>query len=113
MSADADPLAQRTAADATGPIDVALVHLDRLGEAVQRDVPLGTMTTYRVGGRAALFVRITERGQLATVAEAVTASGLGSWSSDAAPICSSPTPGSPGSRSGSRISTTRSTSTSY
>jgi UDP-N-acetylmuramate dehydrogenase len=77
MSADADPLAQGTASDATDPIDVALVHLERLGEAVQRDVPLGTMTTYRVGGRAALFVRITERGQLATVAEAVTASGLG------------------------------------
>jgi UDP-N-acetylmuramate dehydrogenase len=77
MSADADPLARTVAADATSPIDLALVHLDRLGEAVQRDVALGTMTTYRVGGRAALFVRITERGQLAAVAEAVRASGLG------------------------------------
>jgi UDP-N-acetylmuramate dehydrogenase len=43
---------------------------------VQRDVDLGPMTTYRVGGPAALFVRITDRRQLATVAEAVRASGL-------------------------------------
>jgi UDP-N-acetylmuramate dehydrogenase len=76
MSVEADPPAPSTAAEATSRIDVALAHLERLGEAVQRDAPLGTLTTYRVGGRAAVFVRITDRGQLATVAEAATASGL-------------------------------------
>jgi UDP-N-acetylmuramate dehydrogenase len=76
MSADADAAAQTTATGATSPVDVALVHLDRLGGAVRRDVALGPMTTYRVGGRAAVFVRITERGQLGAVAEAATASGL-------------------------------------
>jgi UDP-N-acetylmuramate dehydrogenase len=82
MPAAADPRAQTPAADptsapdATSPVEVAVAHLAPLGGAVQRAVPLGSMTTYRVGGRAALFVRITERGQLGTVAEAATASGL-------------------------------------
>lgn len=61
------------AADA---IDIAWRHLGPLGDAVERDVALGPMTTYRVGGSAALFVRITERSQLAAVADAARASGL-------------------------------------
>jgi UDP-N-acetylmuramate dehydrogenase len=43
-----------------------------LGDLAQRDVPLGPMTTYRVGGSAALFVRVTHRSQLAAVAAAAT-----------------------------------------
>ena len=58
------------------PVDIALHHLVELRDAVQRDVALGPMTTYRVGGPAAVFVRITERGQLAAVADAARASGL-------------------------------------
>jgi UDP-N-acetylmuramate dehydrogenase len=61
------------AADA---IATALGRLAGLGDAVQCDVELGPMTTYRVGGRAALFVRITDHRQLAAVADAVQASGL-------------------------------------
>jgi UDP-N-acetylmuramate dehydrogenase len=79
MSADADARAQTAASapiDATGAVDVAFAHLERLGAAVQRQVALGPMTTYRVGGRAALFVRVTERSQLGAVAEAAAASGL-------------------------------------
>ncbi len=57
-------------------IETALRHLVELGDAVERDVALGPMTTYRVGGSAAVFVRITDRGQLAAVADAASASGL-------------------------------------
>jgi UDP-N-acetylmuramate dehydrogenase len=41
-----------------------------LGSLATRDVPLGPMTTYRVGGAAALFVRPRTVADLATVAEA-------------------------------------------
>lgn len=37
---------------------------DRLGSAARRDVPLGPLTTYRVGGRAAGFVEVTTEGEL-------------------------------------------------
>jgi UDP-N-acetylmuramate dehydrogenase len=47
-----------------------------LGPLAERDVPIGPMTTYRVGGAADLFVRLTERGQLPTVAAALRACGL-------------------------------------
>ncbi len=76
MSADADAPVESGVTDAVDAVEVALVHLGQLGEAVQRDVPLGSMTTYRVGGRAALFVSVSERRQLAAVAKAATASGL-------------------------------------
>ncbi|HSP27020.1 MAG TPA: UDP-N-acetylmuramate dehydrogenase [Ilumatobacteraceae bacterium] len=55
---------------------MALTRLAALGDAVRRNVPLGPMTTYRVGGCAALFVRITERSQLEVVADAAATSGL-------------------------------------
>ncbi len=64
MSVDADAVA------------VALTHLADLGDAVQRNVALGPMTTYRVGGPAAIFVRVTDRRQLTAVADAAHASGL-------------------------------------
>jgi UDP-N-acetylmuramate dehydrogenase len=57
-------------------VELALVHLADLGDDVRRDVALGPMTTYRVGGAAALFVHVTDRGQLTAVAEAASASGL-------------------------------------
>jgi UDP-N-acetylmuramate dehydrogenase len=47
-----------------------------LGALAERDVPLGPMTTYRVGGPAALFVRPSSVADLALVAEAIAASGL-------------------------------------
>ncbi len=57
-------------------VEVALAHLADLGDAVQCNVALGPMTTYRVGGPAAIFVRVTDRRQLAAVADAAHASGL-------------------------------------
>ncbi len=47
-----------------------------LGEVAQVDVPLGARTTYRVGGRAAILVEAGSVADLASVAEAVRASGL-------------------------------------
>ena len=47
-----------------------------LGPRAERDVALGPMTTYRVGGSAALFVRARDRSDLAAVAAARRASGL-------------------------------------
>ncbi len=86
MSADADPHVDPDVHPHVDPrairsglaaaVDVAAEHLGCLGDVAQRDVALGPMTTYRVGGPAALFVRITERGQLHAVADAATASGL-------------------------------------
>jgi UDP-N-acetylmuramate dehydrogenase len=61
---------------ADADIEVAVSRLADSGVTVQRDVPLGAMTTYRVGGAAALFVRITDRSQLPAVADAAQASGL-------------------------------------
>jgi UDP-N-acetylmuramate dehydrogenase len=54
-------------------VDVAA---ELLGSMAQRDVPYGSRTTYRVGGRAALGVEITGPEQLAEVARAVRASGV-------------------------------------
>jgi len=47
-----------------------------LGELAERDVPLAPMTTYRVGGAAALFVRPRTADDLAVVADAMRESGL-------------------------------------
>jgi UDP-N-acetylmuramate dehydrogenase len=49
---------------------------DALGALARRSVPIGPMTTYRVGGSAALFVRVTAVEQLHAVAEAQRVSGL-------------------------------------
>jgi UDP-N-acetylmuramate dehydrogenase len=47
-----------------------------LGALARRSVPIGPMTTYRVGGAAALFVTITDVEQLHAVADARRRSGL-------------------------------------
>ena len=47
-----------------------------LGGRGRRDVPLGPLTTYRVGGPAAVFVEAADESDLAAVAGAVQASGL-------------------------------------
>jgi UDP-N-acetylmuramate dehydrogenase len=52
------------------------VALDELGSIGQRDVPLGPMTTYRVGGVAAVFVKLRAPSDLERVAMAVQSSGL-------------------------------------
>jgi UDP-N-acetylmuramate dehydrogenase len=46
-----------------------------LGDAARRDVPLGPLTTYRVGGPAALLVDVHTEGDLARLVAAVGASG--------------------------------------
>jgi UDP-N-acetylmuramate dehydrogenase len=48
---------------------------DLLGDLARRDVPLGPLTTYRVGGSAALFVEASSDEHLGRVAAAVAASG--------------------------------------
>ena len=56
-----------------GALDVA-AHL--LGDRARRDVPLGPLTTYRVGGPAALLVAATSTDDLVAVASAVAATGI-------------------------------------
>lgn len=58
---------------AAGPVAVAAAVL---GDRASRDVPLGPLTTYRVGGAAALFLEAGDAGDLALAARAVAASGL-------------------------------------
>ncbi len=47
-----------------------------LGPLVRRDVDLGALTTYRVGGRAALLSRPDTRSQLARISAAVADTGV-------------------------------------
>ena len=47
-----------------------------LGDLARRDVPLGPLTTYRVGGPAALFVEAADPDDLRAVAAAVATTGL-------------------------------------
>jgi UDP-N-acetylmuramate dehydrogenase len=61
------------AADPAGAVEAAA---ELLGDLVQREVPLGPRTTYRVGGRARLFVELASEDDLARVAEAVASSGV-------------------------------------
>lgn len=49
---------------------------DRLGDRLRRDEPLAPMTTYRVGGPAALFVDVESVADLIAVAEARAATGV-------------------------------------
>jgi UDP-N-acetylmuramate dehydrogenase len=48
----------------------------RLGSLARRDVPLGPLTTYRVGGAAAVFVEIVDDAGLALVRDAVRQTGV-------------------------------------
>lgn len=50
--------------------------LIELGDLAERDVPIGPLTTYRVGGAADVFVRLRSRADLTPLAAAVAASGL-------------------------------------
>jgi UDP-N-acetylmuramate dehydrogenase len=45
-----------------------------LGTRARRDVPLGVLTTYRVGGNAELFVTVVDDDDLVALSEAVRAS---------------------------------------
>ena len=47
-----------------------------LGGRATSDAPLGVLTTYRVGGRAALFVKASSEDDLRLVRDAVRATGL-------------------------------------
>jgi UDP-N-acetylmuramate dehydrogenase len=49
---------------------------DRLGERVRRDVPLAPMTTYRVGGSAAVFVDAVDVDDVVAVADVRRATGV-------------------------------------
>ena len=48
----------------------------RLGELAEQDAPLGALTTYRVGGRAALLVHVTDDRRLRAVIDATVATGV-------------------------------------
>jgi UDP-N-acetylmuramate dehydrogenase len=56
--------------------EVATALVDRLGDQVGRDVPIGPLTTYRVGGAAAVFVRLDAEADLDAVRDAVGGSGV-------------------------------------
>jgi UDP-N-acetylmuramate dehydrogenase len=49
---------------------------DVLGRRARADVPIGELTTYRVGGNAALFVRAESDDDLRAVSDALQASGV-------------------------------------
>jgi UDP-N-acetylmuramate dehydrogenase len=62
-----------TAVAGTSAVEVAAAVL---GERAQRLVPVGPLTTYRVGGRAALFVRAESADDLRLVGRALAESAL-------------------------------------
>jgi UDP-N-acetylmuramate dehydrogenase len=49
---------------------------ERLGERLVRDAPLASMTTYRVGGTASLFVDVSSLDELVAVAETRLETGV-------------------------------------
>jgi UDP-N-acetylmuramate dehydrogenase len=49
---------------------------DRLGDRVGRNVPVGPMTTYRVGGAAAVFVRLDDDADLDALCDVVVGTGV-------------------------------------
>lgn len=49
--------------------EAARLLADRIGDRMQSDVPLAPMTTYRVGGGAAMFVEVGSIDDLAAIAE--------------------------------------------
>ena len=55
--------------------DQAMVGVDLVG-GILADHPIGPMTTYRAGGRAARFVRPVDRSELEAVAAGVASSGI-------------------------------------
>jgi UDP-N-acetylmuramate dehydrogenase len=64
-------------AGAGGSPDAVLAEVARrLGPEARRNEPLGPYTTYRVGGPAAVFVRVEDEAMLVRVAAAVRATGV-------------------------------------
>jgi UDP-N-acetylmuramate dehydrogenase len=55
--------------------DVVTRAAELLGDLARRDVPIGPMTTYRVGGSADVFVDVTSDDDLLRVAHAVSSTG--------------------------------------
>jgi UDP-N-acetylmuramate dehydrogenase len=55
--------------------DVVTRAAELLGDLAQRDVPIGPMTTYRVGGSADVFVDVASDDDLLRVAHAVSSTG--------------------------------------
>ena len=60
------------------PVVAEASHLlaERLGDRLQRNVPLAPMTTYRVGGAAAMFVDVESLDDLVAVARVRAATGV-------------------------------------
>lgn len=73
MSGAGDGGARGAAGVGAGTLDRAA---EMLGPRARRDVPLGPMTTYRVGGAAALLVEAASVADLVAAAEAVAATGV-------------------------------------
>ncbi|NND74416.1 MAG: UDP-N-acetylmuramate dehydrogenase [Ilumatobacter sp.] len=59
--------------DHLAAVDVAVAVL---GDRAERNVPIGPLTTYRVGGAADIFVRVRTHDDLDALADALRASGL-------------------------------------
>jgi UDP-N-acetylmuramate dehydrogenase len=59
----------------TAGADAAARAGELLGDLAQRDVPIGPMTTYRVGGAADVFVDVASEDDLLGVARAVSSTG--------------------------------------
>ena len=68
--------ADRTGHPTASPSEAVRAAAAVLGDLAQIDVPIGPLTTYRVGGRAALFVQVGRLDDLAVLANAVQVSGL-------------------------------------
>lgn len=60
------------------PVLVAVIErlMDDVGDKIAVDVPLGALTTYRVGGRAAAMVVVDDHETLSAVAAAVAGTGI-------------------------------------
>ncbi len=60
------------------PVLVAVIErlMDDVGDKIAVDVPMGALTTYRVGGRAAAVVVVDDHETLSAVAAAVAGTGI-------------------------------------
>ena len=60
------------------PVLVAVIErlMDDIGDKIAVDVPMGALTTYRVGGRAAAMVVVDDHETLSAVAAAVAGTGI-------------------------------------
>ena len=60
------------------PVLVAVIErlMDDVGDKIAVDVPMGALTTYRIGGRAAAMVVVDDHETLSAVAAAVAGTGI-------------------------------------